>query len=109
MGFYRKCSKFRRSIPLRKITSSEGDQPLARAFRAIMDTMEADDILQIAEKCNWKYVFVHQGYFFRKIPTINVSFVPKNAQLEGWSRKFRPKYKDVPTKILKHHARTNSS
>ena len=54
MGFYRKCSKFRRSIPLRKITSSEGDQPLARAFRAIMDTMEADDILQIAEKCNWK-------------------------------------------------------
>ena len=35
--------------------------------------------------------------FFRKIPVINASFAV-------WA-----KYKDVPTKIFKHHTRINSS
>ena len=58
------------------MASFEGDQPLARAFHAIMDEIEAD-ILQIAKKWNWKWIFIHQGYFFRKIPTINTSFAPE--------------------------------
>ena len=35
------------------MASTEGDQLLAGAFRAIMDEIEAD-ILQTAKKWNWK-------------------------------------------------------
>ena len=44
--------KHRGSI-LKNITSSEGDQPLAKAFYAIMDKIKAD-ILQNQKKWNWK-------------------------------------------------------
>ena len=37
---------------LRNTVNSKGDQPLAGAFHAIMDKIEAD-ILQIAEKWSW--------------------------------------------------------
>ena len=90
------------------MASSEGDQPLARAFPAVMDKVEAD-ILQIAKKWNWRHIFLCQGYFFRKIPAINSCFAPNFVHLQGWFRKFEAKYKDVRTKILKRHARTNSS
>ena len=49
--------------------SSEGDQLLTGAFHAIMEKIEAD-ILQIAKKWNWKWIFIHQGYFCRKIQAI---------------------------------------
>ena len=90
------------------MASSEGDQPLARAFHAVVDKIEAD-IPQIAKKWNWKHIFLYQGYFFRKIPAINASFAPNLMHLQGWFRRFEAKYKDVLTKILKRHARTNSS
>ena len=82
------------------MASAERDQSLVRAFHAIMDKLEAG---------NWKLIFINQGYIFRKITAINASFVPKYVHLQGWSRKFGAKYKDIPTKILKHHARANSS
>ena len=69
------------------MASSEGDQRLAGSFYAIMDKIEAD-ILQIAKKWNWKWIFIHQGYFFRKILAINASFEPKYMHLNGWSLKF---------------------
>ena len=34
-------------------------------------------ILQIAKKWNWKIIFIRQGYIFKKVPAINVSFAPK--------------------------------
>ena len=77
--------KHRRSI-LRNMTSSDGNQSLARAFHSIMDKIEVD-ILQIAKKWNWKWIFIHQGYFFRKIPAINASFA-KSVHPLGWSRKW---------------------
>ena len=46
------------------------------------------DILRIVKKWNWKWIFIHQGYFFRKIPTINSSFAPKYVQCQGWSLNF---------------------
>ena len=58
------------------MASSEGDQLLAGAFHAIMDKIEVN-ILQIAKKWNWKWISIHQGYFFRNISTINASFTPK--------------------------------
>ena len=80
------------------MASSEGNQLLAGAFHAIMDKIEAD-ILQIAKKWNWKWIFMHQGYFFRKIPAVNASFAPKEGHLQGFSLKFgqdvkmfQPKY-----------------
>ena len=96
-----------RSI-LRNMASAERDRSLARAFHAIMDKLEAD-ILWLAKKWNWKLIFINQGCIFRKITAINARFVPKYVHLQGWSRKFGAKYKDAPTKILKHHARANSS
>ena len=67
---------------------------------AIMEKIEAD-ILQIAKKWNWKWIFAQQGYFFRKIPAISASFAPKYVHLQGWSPKFGQNCKDVPAKILK--------
>ena len=93
---------------LKNMASSEGDQLLAADFHAIVDKIEAD-ILQIANKWNLKLIFIHQGYFFRKIPAINASFAPKYVHLQGWSLKFRQNCKNVPTKVLKRDARTNSS
>ena len=90
------------------MASSEGDQPLPRAFHAIMDKIEVD-ILQIEKKWNCKSIFTHQGYFLRKIPTRNAIFVPRYVQLQGRSLMFGTKYKDVPTKLLTFHARTNLS
>ena len=68
------------------MASCEGDQLLGGAFHfhAIMDKIEAD-IFQSAKKWNWKRIFIHQGYFFRKIPAINTSFAPKYVHLQGWS------------------------
>ena len=57
------------------MASSEGDQLLARAFLTIMEKIETDT-LQITKKWNWKSIFIHQGYFFRKVPVINASFAP---------------------------------
>ena len=90
------------------IISSEGDQLLAGAFHAIMEKIEAD-ILQIAKKWNWKWIFIHQGYFFRKIQAIKCQFytkvrAPSRLVSEVWA-----KYKDLPTKILRCDTRTNSS
>ena len=92
------------------MASPEGDQLLAGAFHAIIDKVEAD-ILQIEKKWNWKLMFIHQGYFLRKIPAINVNFAPKYMQLRPSTLVFEvwEKYKDVPSKILKLHAKTNSS
>ena len=90
------------------MTSSKRDQLLARAFHAIMGKTEAD-ILQIARNWNWKCIFIHQRYFFRKIPAINVSFASKYVHFQGWSRKFGAKYEDIPNKILKRHTRIKSS
>ena len=93
-------SKHRRSI-LKKMPGSNGISYLQELFipDAIMEKMEAD-ILQIAKKWNWKWIFA-QGYFFRKIPAISASFAPKYVHLQGWSPKFGQNCKDVPTKILK--------
>ena len=63
------------------MASSEGNQLLAGAFHAT-------DILQITKKWNWKCIFIHQGYFFRKIPAINAKFAPKCIHFQGWSPKF---------------------
>ena len=71
--------KHRGSI-LKNMASSEGDQLLAGAFHAIMGKIEAG-ILQIAKKWNWKWIFMYQGYFFRKIPATNASFAPKYMHL----------------------------
>ena len=60
---------------LKNMASSEGDQLLARAFLTIMEKIETDT-LQITKKWNWKSIFIHQGYFFRKVPVINASFAP---------------------------------
>ena len=90
------------------MASSEWDQLPSADFHAIIDKTKAD-ILQIAKKWNWKLIFIHQGYFFRKIPAINASFAAKYVHLQGWSLKFGQNCKDVPTKILKRDARTNSS
>ena len=49
---YRTAQKHQGSI-LRNMASSEGDQPLARAFHTIMDKIEAD-VPQIAKKWNCK-------------------------------------------------------
>ena len=83
------------------MASSERDQLHAGAFHAIMEKIKVD-ILQIAKKWIWKLIFIHQGYFFRKIPAINASFAPKSVlHLHGWSLKFRQNCKDVGIKILK--------
>ena len=58
------------------MASAEGDQLLARDFDAIMDTIQAN-VLQTAKKWNWKWIFIRQEYFFRKIPAINASFAPR--------------------------------
>ena len=80
------------------MASSEEDQLPAGAFHAIIDKMEAD-ILQIAKKWNWKWIFIDQAYFFRKIPANNDSFAPMYLHLQGWSltlgqyiKMFQPKY-----------------
>ena len=78
--------KHRGSI-FRNMASSEGNQLLAGAFHAIMDKIEAH-ILQTAKKWNWKRIFMHRGYFFRKIPAINATFAPKYMHLQDWSLKF---------------------
>ena len=92
--------KHRGSV-LRNTEISEGDQLLSGASYAIMDIIEFD-ILQIAKKWNWKWIFIQQGYFFRKIPAINASFAPKYLPPQGWSLKFgqnikmfQPKYWNV--------------
>ena len=64
------------------MASSEGGQLIAGAFHGIMDKIEAD-ILQTAKKWNWKWIFIDQGYFFRKIPAINASFAPEYVFLQG--------------------------
>ena len=51
--------KHRRSV-LRNMVSFKGNQLLAETFHAIMDKIEAD-ILQTANKWNWKWIFIHQG------------------------------------------------
>ena len=90
--------KHRGSI-FRNMASSEGNQQLAKAFHAIMDKTETD-ILQIAKKWNWKWIITHQAYFFRKIPAIYVSYVPRLVS------EILAKCKDVPTKTKKRDART---
>ena len=72
---------------LRNMASSEGNQLLIGAFHAIMDKTEAD-ILQIAKKWTWKWIFIYQGYLFIKSPLLNTSFAPKYVHLQGWSLKF---------------------
>ena len=52
------------------MSTSEGDQLPAGAFHTIMDKIEADS-LQIAKKWNWKCIFIHQEYLFRKILAVN--------------------------------------
>ena len=81
-----------RGSSLRNMTNSEGIHLLARTFHAIMYKIKTD-ILQIAEKWNLKWIFIHQGYFFREIPAINVSFAPNYVYLQGWSLKFRQNIK----------------
>ena len=83
------------------MAGSEGDQLFAKAFHAIMDKT-APEILQIAKKWNWKWIFIHQGYFFRKISAINASFAPTYVHLHGCSlnfgqniKVFQPKYWNV--------------
>ena len=99
-----KGPKHRGSI-LTNMASFERDQPLARAFHAMMDKI-GTGTLQIAKKWNWKWIFIHQWYFFRKMAAIKASFAPEYVHLQSWSRRFMAKYKDVPTKILKRHATT---
>ena len=88
--------KYRGSI-LRSMASYEGDQPLARAFHTIMDKTEAD-ILPVKKK----WIFMHQEYFFRKIPAINACFASKDVHLWGCFgslgqniKIFQPKYSNV--------------
>ena len=92
---------------LRNMASSEEDLLLSRAFRAIMDEIEAY-ILEISKKWNWIWTFIHQGYYFRKIPAIKCQFCTKVCAPSGLVSEVWAKYKDVQTKILKRHARTNS-
>ena len=91
------------------MASSEGDQVLAGAFHVITSKIEA--MLQIANKQNWKCIFTHQGYFFRNIQSINASFGPKYVHLQGWFLKTGQTIKmcQAPLKVMKHHARINSS
>ena len=111
--FYRVCwnllngPKHRGSI-LKNMASSEGYQLLVWAFHAIIDKI-AVDIFQIANKWNWRWTFIYQGYVFRKILAINASFAIKYAHLLCWSLKFGQNCKDVPAKILKRDARTKAS
>ena len=84
--------KHRGSILKNNMAGSEENQLLAGAFHAIMGKIEAG-ILQIAKKWNWKWIFMYQGYFFRKIPAINASFAPKYVHLQGWPLKFRQEVK----------------
>ena len=63
------------------MASSEVDQLLSGAFHVIINKIEADR-LQIAKKWDWKWIFIHQEYFFRKIPVINLSFLPKYLHLQ---------------------------
>ena len=78
--------KHRASV-LKNMASSEGDQLLAGAFPAIVGKIEAG-ILQIAKNWNWKWIFMCQGYIFRKIPAVNASFASKYAHLQGWPLRF---------------------
>ena len=80
---------------------SEGDQVLAGAFHVITSKIEA--MLQIADKQNWKCIFIHQGYFFRNIQSINASFGPKYVHLQGWSLKTGQKIKmcQAPLTVIK--------
>ena len=89
-------------INIKNMASSEGDQALTGAFHAIMEKTE-DDMLQIVKKWNWKWIFIHQGYFFTKVPTINSNFAPKHVHLQGSSLRLGQNCKDVPTKILKRN------
>ena len=57
------------------------------------------DIFQIANKWNWKWIFIQQRYVFKKIPTINANFASTYVNHQGWSLKFgkivkmfQPKY-----------------
>ena len=86
----------------------EGYQILARTFHAIMDKIETD-IVQTARKWNWKLMFIHQGNFFQKDSSNRCQFCTKVRALERLVSEVWPKYKDIPTKTLKCHARTNSS
>ena len=85
---------------VRNMVSSEGGSATCRSFHASMDKIKAD-IHQITKKWNWKWIFIHQGYFFRKIPAVNAS-APKYVHLQDWSLKirhnikmFRPKYWNI--------------
>ena len=82
---------------LRNMAISEGDKLLAGAFHVVTDKIEAD-ILQITKKWNWKWIFIHQGYFFRKIPAINASFASKYVHLQRWYLKFGKNAKMFPQK-----------
>ena len=95
----------RRGSNLRNIASSEGSHLVAGAFHVIVDKIEAD-ILQIAKKWNWKWIVKHT---FQKDPSYEFQFctkvcAPSRLLSEVWA-----KHKDVPTKILKRDARTDSS
>ena len=89
-------------INIKNMANSEGDQALTGAFHAIVEKTE-DDMLQIVKKWNWKWIFIHQGYFFTKVPTINSNFAPKHVHLQGSSLRLGQNCKDVPTKILKRN------
>ena len=91
---------------LRNMPSADEDLLLSRAFHAIIDKIEAY-ILQISKKWNWIKTFIHQGYYFRKIPAIKCQFCTKVCAPSGLVSEVWVKYKDVLTKILKRHARTN--
>ena len=91
---------------LRKMASSGGDQLLARDFHAIMHKILAD---KLSKKWNWISVFILQKYFLKKTPTIKWQFCTKVLPLSRLVSEVWAKYKDVPTKILKLHAKTNSS
>ena len=59
------------------MTKFEGNQLLVGVYHAIMDETETDML-----------IFIHQGYFFRKIPALSASFAPKYVHLQRWSLKF---------------------
>ena len=61
------------------------------------------DILQTAIKWNWKWIFIHQGYFFQKDSSCKCCTKARALSRQGWSW---AKYKDVSIKILKRHVTT---
>ena len=88
--------------------SSEWYQLLAGAFHVITDKIEADILETGKKKMELKMNLYTSRILFQKDSRYKYQFCTKVCAPLRLGSEVWAKYKDVPTKLLKHHAIINS-